>query len=172
MRRILVFAAAVALLAGCASPQLSPQAKRRKAYEGLLTFIEPGMTRRQLYALLPPRRPPTMVPSIFFIIGSIDRSPHLQEEHSLDPEFSLLVEYQDHRPRKAVSAQPSKAAYTGAISPNAIDALLFGMLPPVKTGRSKENPDDLLYSRPRLRGPAAGVARTVLPSPSEWGTAR
>src|SRR5687768_2525655 len=91
-RTIFLLFATIAL-SGCATTARDPLAARKKAYERLASFLEPGMTRRQVYALLPPQRPPTTWgPGSVF---ALPISPFLNqvEFHPLDPAFRLRLSY-------------------------------------------------------------------------------
>lgn len=70
-----------------------PVALRRESYEKLVALIQPGMTRRQLYALLPPKEVPRASPPIAFGGSPMNWYFHHKEEHMLDRDFRLDVEY-------------------------------------------------------------------------------
>lgn len=138
--------ATACLLSGCASPR-DPLAARKRAYKRLLSFIEPGMTRRQLYALLPPRRTSIVVQPGMFTLPPSPPS----ERHELDPYFSLIVRYQLANPREYPAFRFDVLKGKSLISNEAIEGLLFG--PPPKPVKSRENPNDQIVDRPVLVGP-------------------
>lgn len=85
------------VLSGCATTApRDPLVARQRSYERLASFLEPGMTRRQLYALLPPQRPARTgsvdVPgsSIFGLMGP---SGFQSEYYPLDPDFVLHASF-------------------------------------------------------------------------------
>jgi hypothetical protein len=135
--------AAFFAVSGCLTSSHSPLAARRHAYERLLGFIEPGMTRKQLYALLPPRLTPSATSPTMLGIGGVYIYALHTEKHPLDRDFSLYVEYRLANPRE----------YPSALSPA-----------PTSTKRmlSKQNPDDELATRPTLLGPKVPHAKTVI----------
>jgi hypothetical protein len=151
-RTFFILLSAASLFAGCAAPPGDNIAPRRIAYQRLLRYIEPGMTRRQLYALLPPARTPLAVPPQFAaVIGTVCYTPQT-EQHPLDDKFSLSVEY---RPAD-VRAFPKFR-----LTPKWIDEFLFPKSPPPKPRPSRQNLDDELAARPVLRGPGVPAPRTV-----------
>jgi hypothetical protein len=85
---------AICVLTGCATRPRDPLTIRQQAYERLASFLEPGMTRRQLYALLPPQRPArTNVPGPgIFMFGLPGPAGYQSEHYPLDPDFQLNVE--------------------------------------------------------------------------------
>ena len=151
---------AAGLLNGCAS-QPDPVLARKKAYERLLSFIEPGMTRRQLYALLPPRRTPVAYPSRTLTVSSMQSADvflHYTEEYELDREFSLFVQYRLADPAEYPSPRIKISNLEYPPGSNAIDELLFGSW--AKPIKSVQNPDDVIASRPTLMHPRRQGATT------------
>lgn len=141
------------LLSGCANPR-DPLASRERAYERLLSFIEPGMTRRQLYALLPPRRTPVAhwsgpITMSGVYGGGLGLDLTYSERHELDRQFFLLVQYRLADPREFPRLRVDIPKPGTAISGNAIDALLFGSWSE-KRIKSAQNLDDEVVSRPDL----------------------
>lgn len=143
MRPLLPLLALLLMMGGCASPLLkTPREEdtrpaRRRAYERLLQCIEPGMTRRQLYALLPPRRIP-QVSRPMIAIGGIYTFSFPREEYPLDRDFSLVVEF-----RLASDRDIARYLSLQHKSP------------------SSQNMDDELVSRPFLHGPAGPKHQTL-----------
>ena len=82
------------LLTSCASPPRTDLDLRSDAYKKILSMIEVGMTRKQLYALFPPmRRPIAKPPRITSICGGfVDFVSH-RELYPLDRDFGILVTY-------------------------------------------------------------------------------
>lgn len=70
-----------------------PVVLRQKSYEKLAALIQPGMTRRQLYALLPPKEVPRASPPGESIGPPLNLYFRHREEHMLDRDFQLAVEY-------------------------------------------------------------------------------
>jgi hypothetical protein len=74
-------------------------AARQKGYERLASFLEPGMTRRQVYALLPPYRPPTTFhydarAQAYALVFAFPAPRGSQaESHPLDPDFEMEIDY-------------------------------------------------------------------------------
>jgi hypothetical protein len=132
----------ILLLPGCAFREKDPVAARRHAYQRIIRDLEPGMTRRQLYALCPPRRTPTAHPPTLFGFGGGALHSLHTEDHPLDHDFSLFVIYRLANPREY-----SPRKYPQAKS---IDDLLIASQQPWK---SVQNLDDELAARPALRGP-------------------
>ena len=150
--------AALCVLPSCASSQRNPLAARQRAYQRLISLLEPGMTRRQLYALLPPQRAPSYTVSTSpFPAGSHflpGPNGYYSEIHPLDPEFHLTVSY--------LLAHPdSPPVVRHSITQKAIDRLLFGPSFPTKTIRSKQNMEDRLFSRPRITRSEQAHPRTL-----------
>jgi hypothetical protein len=147
---VLLFAAS--LITGCATHTSDPNdpfgleqkqekllASRQRAYERLASFLEPGMTRRQLYALLPPNQKPSSC--------NENNSPWVlprpafdtrTEDHPLDEVFRLRVHY-------ALSKSNLKHV---PITEKAINRLLYGPAPNRHLVPSNEDPDDVLTARP------------------------
>ena len=145
--------AMVALVAfsGCASKSSDPLAARRKAYQRLASFLEPGMTRRQLYALLPPAKRP-MAQSCISTSGAFPPACMMDREwYPLDQNLTLQVSYRLANPREYPVTSSSK--FPAHPTPKEIDALLFPRLVP-----SRENPNDVLLERPHVFVPATGGA--------------
>ena len=138
---------ALSVLPACATRARTPLAARHRAYERLLSFVEPGMTRRQLYALLPPScTPSAQHPSLSSFIGIAQYSPHT-EQHPLDRDFSLRVQY-----RLARHSDYPPSSFTHSHHHNvSIDDLLF-VHANQKSILSRQNPDDELVRRPTLLG--------------------
>ena len=84
--------AALIFTSSCASTK-APVKLRQKSYEKLVSMIQPGMTRRQLYALLPPKEVPRASPPSAFGGPPTNWYFHHKEEHLLDRDFMLDVEY-------------------------------------------------------------------------------
>lgn len=110
--RIILATFAVVALCSCATTPRDPNdpfnlvgmyqqecANRQKAYGGLLSFLERGMTRRQLYALLPPRRTPTIVVGAVDLVFVLPRADFQNEFHPLDADFALHVTYHPNQTR-------------------------------------------------------------------------
>ena len=136
------------MLSGCTASKRDPLSARRRSYEKLLTFIEPGMTRRQLYALVPPRKTPTATPpSLSTVIGVAMFSPHT-EQHELDHDFSLRVQYRLAR----ISEYPMRSFPQNIRTISGASASVSGVFPDCSRP-SRENPDDELIRRPTLMGP-------------------
>jgi hypothetical protein len=115
------------------------------------------MTRRQIYALLPPRRTPSALPPSVFAVAGIPIYAHHSELHSLDADFSLFVQYRVANRREYPSRWlPLPNA------PNALDRLLHGGVPDQRRVPSKQNADDELVARPTLRGPTVPYSRSVI----------
>jgi hypothetical protein len=141
-RFVLLAASVMVFTSGCATQSPHPISARRRAYERLLSFIEPGMTRRQIYALLPPRRTPSALPPSVFAVAGIPIYAHHSELHSLDADFSLFVQYRVANRREYPSRWlPLPNA------PNALDRLLHGGVlqtsgasPPSKTPTTSWSP--------------------------------
>lgn len=152
-RKWLLIASAY-ILAGCAATQpKDPLAARQKAYERLTSFLEPGMTRRQVYALLPPARIPTYrglpdseLQSILGLRGPFGMT---SETHPLDSDFELQVSYLFARSEKPVLKRKPRSGKL-RISAHAIDILLFGDPAKMKTYHSKQDLDDQLFWRPSV----------------------
>jgi len=90
----LIALATMLSLASCATHSPDPLAAQRKVYEEQLLKIEPGMTRRQLYAVLPPSSAPEVTPAGFSgAIISIPLYDFHAERHPLGDDFDLRVEY-------------------------------------------------------------------------------
>ena len=153
-------------LNGCASAP-DPVSARKNAYERLLSLIEPGMHRRQLYALLPPRRTPIAYPNRAFSGNSTLSVPVVissMEVHELDREFSLFVQYRFANPGE----YPNPQIEIGDISDKAIDALLFGSWS--KPIKSVQNLDDEIAGRPTLMHRRRRDATTGTSSDHEGNT--
>jgi hypothetical protein len=137
--RIFIIALA-ALLPSCAlTPERREQVARQKHYEQLLARVKPGMTRRQLYAILPPIGVPIATPpQCSAIIGFAHFTP-LMETHLLDADFSLRTQFRVAK----VSEYPSAW-------PTSMDAFLARG---TSTMPSRQNPRDELLARPSLAGP-------------------
>ena len=158
--RILFLLLAVALVVGgCATRPVDPLVARRQAYERILKNIQPGMTRRQLYALLPPQRTPEVETQPGF------PSPGTQfhrEWYPLDRDFCVMADYHLANSRDYVFynnafLKRNCSARKGKPHPTAaeIDALLFprsGDYKPVcyRSVRSRENLDDEIMLPCRL----------------------
>ncbi len=82
---------ALTFTSSCVSTK-DPVALRQKSYEKLVALIQPGMTRRQLYALLPPKEVPRASPQSLFPVDSRSNQ-NLHENHRLDWDFQVRVEY-------------------------------------------------------------------------------
>jgi hypothetical protein len=139
------------VLSGCATNARNPLAARRQAYKRLLSFIEPGMTRRQLYALLPPCRTPEAKPPAFWGTVGITQYTSHAEKHPLDRNFFLHVQYR----LANLKEYPLPAFAPGRRHNPSINALLFGKVDSIgpfgsKYVASRENPDDELVCRPIL----------------------
>lgn len=128
--------------------------QRERAYRRLVGFVKPGMLRRQLYALLPPKDTPMATPpGIEHIIGMAIFSTH-RERHLLDSDFCLEVYYQIDNPKEyGIELRKSKQkALQPSNQPNSIDALLAS--PPTiidgvewshgKKVPSRQNPNDVI----------------------------
>ena len=145
--------AALIVLSGCVTSARDPLAARRHEYKRLLSFIEPSMTRRQLYALLPPcRTPGAKPPSLFSIISFVQYSPHT-EQHLLDRDFSLYVQYR----LANLKEYPLPPFAPGRRNNPTIDDIIFGgtQLMATPSPPSRQNPNDELICRPTLMG--AGI---------------
>ncbi len=94
IHRLLTVLMTVALTftSSCVSTK-DPVVQRQKSYEKLAALIQPGMTRRQLYALLPPKEVPRASPPSAFGGSPMNWYFHHIEEHMLDRDFMLDVEY-------------------------------------------------------------------------------
>jgi len=88
-RALFFFIAVLVFVGGCATRPVDPLVARREAYDRLRNNIRSGMTRRQLYALLPPRRTPEILPPLV----DCGKCWFYKEMYSLDRDFSLEVEY-------------------------------------------------------------------------------
>ena len=154
LRTIFTLTLAIAL-AGCSTPFRSGggdemiadfnravevnRERRRKGYERLTQLIEPGMTRRQLYALLPPKK--VLATAGHDVFDLPPAPPSQQELHYLDSEFRLRVFYTLADPGHDIV--PSKRLTTAEI-------LSYTWEPRVVWQKSKENPDDVLSGRPAV----------------------
>ena len=147
IRTVLLLLALVIAFTGCASREQRELKTRKAAYERLSASIAPGMTRRQLYALLPPKDVPTASgPNSIIAVCSdppADIWKFAFERYSLDDDFAVSVEFILARRYK-----PRWLSRCAAITPNAIDSLLQGTFGPEKRGRSKQDMEDRVYSRP------------------------
>ena len=157
MPRAFLFALVVMLsLASCAMPP-DPLAAQRKVYEERLKKIEPGMTRRQLYALLPPCRTPTADPPVLRQIVSLPMFTLLTEEHPLDENFTLHVEYR----LAHLKEYPDPLKQFTAEHPTIDDAL--SKEPVDHSCPSKQVMADVLSQRPVLcqRGKSCSTTQTL-----------
>jgi hypothetical protein len=171
--------AAICGLAGCATTPTDPLVARQNAYERLASFIEPGMTRRQLYALLPPQRPAMTVavpdPGFSSIPALLRPQAFQTETYPLDQNLDVQVEYllansalsktwsfssdslipPEARSRPLViNAHAVDVHYTASNSASlSISAAKIDELlfgKAAKSKRSKQNMDDRISSRPRV----------------------
>lgn len=130
--------------------------QRERAYRHLASLVKPGMLRRQLYALLPPKDTPLATPpGIESIIGVAIFSTH-RERHLLDSDFCLEVYYRIDNPKEyGIELRRGKPkALPPSTQPNSIDALLAS--PPTniegvewshgKTVPSCQNPNDVIVA--------------------------
>lgn len=128
--------------------------QRERAYRRLVGFVKPGMLRRQLYVLLPPKDTPRATPpGIENIIGMAVFSTH-RERHLLDSDFCLEVYYQiDNAKEYGIELRKGRPkALPPSNQPNSIDALLAS--PPAiiegvewshgKKVPSRQNPNDVI----------------------------
>jgi hypothetical protein len=143
--RISVFALA-AILPGCAlTPERREQVTRQRHYQQLLAKVKPGMTRRQLYSILPPKSVPVATPLHCWAIISLPQFWPLRETHPLDADFSLETQYRVAK----MSEYPSP--WAGSTRPFALRG--------TSTMPSRQNSRDELLARPSLAGP--GVKTVV-----------
>jgi len=123
-------------------------AARHRAYKRLLSFIAPGMTRRQLYALLPPARPPEIDAELYSSAG-VYTLVFVGETYPLDEDFSLSVLFipvdpmASLRPGRQVRP-PSTVTAKGASKAKTIDQLLSSTSKATRFSRRsfKPSPDD------------------------------
>ena len=159
-RLLALLLTALCVLPSCASSPRNPLAARQRAYARLASFLKPGMTRRQLYALLPPQRTPTytvsaspLAPGISFFPSPFD---YRVETHPLDPDFYLSVSY--------LLAHPDSAPVVHRpITSKTIDRFLFGPAFPTNTLRSKQDMDDRLFFSPSVARSEQALPRTSIP---------
>jgi len=151
-RHFLILAAILSMTAGCVARPADPLVARRHGYERLLSFIEPGMSRRQLYALLPPRRTPTALPHMVYNNFYAGNYAYHGEAHPLDRDFSLYVQYRHANRRE----------YPSGFGEVQVGNAIFGPGPEPKPIPSKQNLDDEIATPPILRGPTVPYARTVI----------
>ena len=117
--------------------KVQPESSKQH-YETLLKTVKPRMSRRELYAVLPPHTTPAAFPAAFsgraYSAGLYYAH---QEKHELDEAYFLVVEYQvrtesDYeKPAREAAAKVPLKTKTG---------LEFEGLPV----RSMENPDDII----------------------------
>jgi hypothetical protein len=144
---------------------LEPLSARQKAYERLASYLERGMTRRQLYALLPPRRPPIMYPkepdSPFAF--PVLRLPNF-ELHPLDGDFALYVAYD--------LATSKDTAQVVIRQPTRLQELVLARPIPRPGRKSKEDMDDVLNFKPIVFRLAAATKQNRQTAPETPLSAR
>lgn len=147
MRTAIVALMLGAGLTSCASfkKEQSGAELRKEGYEALLKTVKPGMYRRQLYAVLPPykkpmARPPVIGGRIFMLPSIPGREGYLahQEKHELDEECWVIVNYQLRDGKEYPPPPQSKSL--------SLDSLISKPKRTPLVMRSKENPDDIIYS--------------------------
>ncbi|WP_395746011.1 hypothetical protein [Prosthecobacter sp.] len=169
--RFRVFTAAmiwvVTTTSSCVSTK-DPVAMRQRSYEKLVAMIQPGMTRRQFYALLPPKEVPRASPPGLFGRLPLNGQPpsdlyvHHREEHVLDRSFQLDVEYKlaSHRELRLYEQdmkvrgqqlRDAHAALKRKLKDKHADLLGRGGL--WVTVTSRQNMDDEIVKTPQLNGP-------------------
>ena len=139
-----------------------PVALRQKSYEKLVALIQPGMTRRQLYALLPPKEVPRASPPSAFGGPPTNWYFHHKEEHLLDRNFMLDVEYNlaSHRElhlyendMKARCKQIDEAMVSVKRKLKDKYNQFFGRGFLIVNVASRQNMDDEIVKTPQLVGP-------------------
>ena len=152
---------ALTFTSSCASTK-DPVKLRQKSYEKLASMIQPGMTRRQLYALLPPMEVPRASPSGESIGPPLNWYFRHKEEHGLDRDFMLDVEYKlaSHRElrlyendMKARSKQIDEAMVSMKRRLKDGYKQFFGRGFLIINVASRQNMDDEIVKTPELVGP-------------------
>jgi hypothetical protein len=126
-------------LTGCVTDGFTEAERTRiRAYKRTLRGVAPGMTRQQLYTLLPPAKKPQVQVAAGEIL----------EMYPLDPGLYLSVRYTPAKPRE----------YDGAIRAWQKKRRTGGFPNPYPTAPSHENPRDVIVE---IRGP---LLRTSFPA--------
>ncbi len=85
MRNISILLAVICVLSACSAvPNDHSKITLQEGYSRILSLIQPGMTRRNLYALLPPTHTPK---------GVISNLSGYSECHYLDDTYYIVVTY-------------------------------------------------------------------------------
>jgi len=130
-------------LGACASSKYRDATLRKKGYDRIVKSIRPGMTRQQLYALLPPARRPTASPPLTNSPAS-QGCTQREDTHPLDDVCLLLVRYQLKNPAE-YPPPPKSRPHTGKEEPASLEQL---MDTPEGYSRtwvpSRENPGDIV----------------------------
>lgn len=151
-RSTIFLLAALSILTGCANIPRDPLHQRQRAYERLASFLEPGMTRRQLYALLPPQGTPTFTRSTCLPSWGISALPGpacWTERQRLDADFELDVSYLPSDGPKLNLGGSRQAT----VSADAIDKMIlrspeWKIMTDQLNGHYKQGMSDRLFSRP------------------------
>lgn len=141
------------VLSGCASSRSDPRGVRRNGYCRISSHLTSGMTRRQLYALLPPAETPRAEPAALFSLdgASVTYFPHT-ERYRIDREFEVIAQF-----RLATARDYQSYQRLATRNYSSIDA----MTKPIPQVASVQNMDDELLSSPEVVLRGATSTRTI-----------
>lgn len=135
------------VLPACTQLRQNPNAAKQQQYQQLATQAHPGMTRQQLYTLLPPLHTPTaQLPQPHTVVGVLTLYTPQQESYALDQNFEVAAEFQ-LADTQGLDAYYEKKSATNQPQP---------VNPAPVTVKSQQNPADKLARSPSIRRIGAG----------------
>lgn len=130
------------VLPACSQIRQNPHAATQQRYHQLATQAHPGMTRQQLYKLLPPLHAPTaQLPNPYAVVGVLTLYTPQQESYALDQNFEVAAEFQ-LADTHGLDAYYEKKSATNQPQP---------VNPAPVTVKSQQNPADKLVRSPSIR---------------------
>lgn len=137
------------VLPACTQLRQNPNAAKQQQYQQLATQAHPGMTRQQLYAILPPlHAPQAEVPRPHTVVGILTLYNPQKEAYALDQNFEVVADFQLADTTGLDAYYEKKAATNQSTS---IDSLF-----PVIV-KSQQNPADKLARSPSVRRIGTGM---------------
>ncbi len=168
------------LISGCAGFHFEKPGSGKDqtliAFSEIVEGIPMGITRRQLYAMLPPAQTPIARPPVMVSMAGVPFFSEHEEMHPLAEGLCVDVFYQlatrkdfetyaskrERHPRKSNGQTVGQSSSGGQLSSQMIDELLVGEAFPIAfTVRSLENPNDIVTAIGPVR--KASDARPIFP---------